>query len=355
MYNKALGYFTPGVPVLSNPFGGAVDSTSPHGYSRNIAAVGWTSATVWHVNKYGGGNAYEVWVKFDSSLATNPPTEDHTLLSFSTPKSVQCAGKLIISKDGKTIRRESDGVTYEPWPAMIYTPQRFVVGSATHKKSLYDSKWHYIAVDIKYQTPKDRMMFYVDGACILDTLVVRCTQDSYCVAINQPTSGTFKPTPEYTATVYIGIGKDTVGDAYPVSWLSNIFKYTQPFKGWMAGFRVTTLTRPASYYLGYWNSWKDSLTPPTTAVERVTASPVLSVNSYPNPMASEATVRFNVPQRQRVTVRVLDVKGRVVQELYKGAASGTRELTWEATAASGMYLLELRTAGGRIVKNIIIK
>jgi len=80
----------------------------------------------------------------------------------------------------------------------------------------------------------------------------------------------------------------------------------------------------------------------------------------PNPFASEATIRFDLPRECEVTLRIYDVSGRLVDTLVDGRRfAGEHAVTWGGTshagrrAGAGLYLLRLtageRTAHGKLV------
>ena len=65
---------------------------------------------------------------------------------------------------------------------------------------------------------------------------------------------------------------------------------------------------------------------------------------FPNPAAAAATVRYQLPAREHVTVEVFDVLGRRVATLFDGVQDGGRHAASWATggAASGTYVVRLR-------------
>ncbi len=67
---------------------------------------------------------------------------------------------------------------------------------------------------------------------------------------------------------------------------------------------------------------------------------------FPNPARTGATVRFAVPQRQKVTLEMYDVLGRRVQVVASGEQEGRREVQVDVSdLPSGMYFLRLRAEG----------
>ena len=67
--------------------------------------------------------------------------------------------------------------------------------------------------------------------------------------------------------------------------------------------------------------------------------------SFPNPMRSRTTIRYELPEERRVTVAVYDALGRKVRTLVDEEQRGRQEATFEARGlASGVYFYRI-TAG----------
>mgnify|MGYP002338705258 CR=1 FL=1 len=72
------------------------------------------------------------------------------------------------------------------------------------------------------------------------------------------------------------------------------------------------------------------------------------LGTSPNPARRRATVRFAVPERQEVTVRLYDVLGRRVRTTVRRTAEGRQETRLDVgDLSSGVYFLRLR-AGGEV-------
>lgn len=71
--------------------------------------------------------------------------------------------------------------------------------------------------------------------------------------------------------------------------------------------------------------------------------------TYPNPFASETTIRFTLPEAGPVTLRVFDVLGREVARLVDGEReAGRHHVVFDASALpSGVYVVQL-AAGGQV-------
>ena len=78
---------------------------------------------------------------------------------------------------------------------------------------------------------------------------------------------------------------------------------------------------------------------------------------YPNPFAAQATVRYTLDSPARVTLRVLDVRGREVRRLADATrAAGTHTEALDASGLSnGVYFVALDVEGaGRIVRKTVL-
>ena len=74
---------------------------------------------------------------------------------------------------------------------------------------------------------------------------------------------------------------------------------------------------------------------------------------YPNPVTDIYSVDFVLDQNETLVVSILDLQGRVVKELFNGAASKGRNLFTfnKAQLTSGMYFVNIRTGSNNNVKN----
>lgn len=90
----------------------------------------------------------------------------------------------------------------------------------------------------------------------------------------------------------------------------------------------------------------------STAIGRLSPLPAgfaLDQN-YPNPFNNSTHVKFSLPQREQVSLRIYDVRGRLVRTLidHEDFDAGTYEASWDGLensgmdAASGVYLLKIK-------------
>jgi len=81
----------------------------------------------------------------------------------------------------------------------------------------------------------------------------------------------------------------------------------------------------------------------------------------PNPFGGETWVWYSLPQEARVTIRVFDVTGRLVEELVDGMrAAGHHEAVWRTSGldrnpvGAGIYFIELRSGDFRAVRKATV-
>ena len=89
------------------------------------------------------------------------------------------------------------------------------------------------------------------------------------------------------------------------------------------------------------------------------ADPHLLANS-PNPFRSSTSIRFVLPREGHVTLRIVDVRGAVVQTVQDGfLTAGGHAVTWDGRtrsglrAAAGLYLAVLETPEGRSTRRMV--
>lgn len=114
-----------------------------------------------------------------------------------------------------------------------------------------------------------------------------------------------------------------------------------------------------------YNIFFDSLANPVVGInssgETDQASPAIHA-SYPNPFHMATTIRYSAPANSRVSLTVLDVRGREVATLLDGRlVSGLNTATWGGTndagrnVASGVYLIRLKTEDFEVVRKVTLR
>jgi flagellar hook assembly protein FlgD len=70
--------------------------------------------------------------------------------------------------------------------------------------------------------------------------------------------------------------------------------------------------------------------------------------NYPNPLNAATRIRYEIPADAHISLRIMDVTGRIVRNLYAGKQkSGIHEILWDGRSnagielASGVYYLTL--------------
>jgi len=124
------------------------------------------------------------------------------------------------------------------------------------------------------------------------------------------------------------------------------------------GWNETILLRWRLWADGAVNGWGwaiDNLAIQTGAVgvpETPSASEVTLAQNAPNPFNPSTVISFNLPRDGRVSLRVFDVRGRLVRTLVDGnQPAGAHAVDWDgrddrgAPAASGVYLYRLEAGG----------
>ena len=80
---------------------------------------------------------------------------------------------------------------------------------------------------------------------------------------------------------------------------------------------------------------------------------------YPNPFNPAATIRFSLPEAQRVTLSIHALNGQLAETLFSGPRSaGSHTVRWDASGrASGVYLCRLEAEGGvsRVRKMVLVR
>ena len=80
----------------------------------------------------------------------------------------------------------------------------------------------------------------------------------------------------------------------------------------------------------------------------------------PNPAKGPATIEYTLPRASNVELSVMDVQGRVVAVLSKGALGGGRhQAVWSGqtirgTASSGLYFVRLKTTDATDIRKLMI-
>jgi len=94
-------------------------------------------------------------------------------------------------------------------------------------------------------------------------------------------------------------------------------------------------------------------TPPVGFKDDLEVSNVLG--AYPNPYTSKTDIRFNLTVPGTVSTKIIDINGRVVDELNLDFhTAGDHSFEWDgSTLRKGMYIMQLHTPDGTEVLKVI--
>lgn len=81
-----------------------------------------------------------------------------------------------------------------------------------------------------------------------------------------------------------------------------------------------------------------------------------SIGVSPNPFGNNTMLSIDLLESKELNIRVLDVLGRQVEQVYNGLVAGNENFTFGADLVSGIYFVEVRESSGkRWVQRIIKK
>lgn len=104
----------------------------------------------------------------------------------------------------------------------------------------------------------------------------------------------------------------------------------------------------------YEGSSSDEIVTGTSGVYELTSINGLSV--YPNPVDTELSVDFSVQSAQEVVLTVQDITGKIAQRNVVNANEGANLVLMNTQElSSGIYFIEVKTAGARQVKQFVVK
>ncbi|TVR41317.1 MAG: T9SS C-terminal target domain-containing protein, partial [Cryomorphaceae bacterium] len=81
------------------------------------------------------------------------------------------------------------------------------------------------------------------------------------------------------------------------------------------------------------------------------------LTAFPNPMVSEANVRFAIPYESRVRIEIYNLEGKMMEGLFEGRVPAEQEYLLPLNVSSfnqGMYLCKLVTERETKVEKLII-
>ena len=82
--------------------------------------------------------------------------------------------------------------------------------------------------------------------------------------------------------------------------------------------------------------------------------------NYPNPFNPSTSIKYNLPKDMFVSIKVFDIQGRQVKELFNGLAkAGKKSIRWNGkndanqSISAGTYIYVLKTNSNRIIKKMV--
>jgi hypothetical protein len=98
-----------------------------------------------------------------------------------------------------------------------------------------------------------------------------------------------------------------------------------------------------------------------TAVSTLPEPALIFLGNVPNPFNPATELRFQLGQEGPLEVDILDVRGRLVRNLYRGlGVTGPNSLRWDGigdggrSLPSGVYLVSVRTAGKTVAGSVLL-
>ena len=83
--------------------------------------------------------------------------------------------------------------------------------------------------------------------------------------------------------------------------------------------------------------------------------------NYPNPFNPVTTIRYDLPERAVVSIRIFDIKGRIVRTLVQETHDpGRRVVVWDATnqngedVSAGMYMYMIQAGKFSQVRKMLL-
>ncbi|WP_235295862.1 T9SS type A sorting domain-containing protein [Portibacter marinus] len=87
-------------------------------------------------------------------------------------------------------------------------------------------------------------------------------------------------------------------------------------------------------------------------------NPMIELRAFPNPSSGNITFQFDNPKNGNVSVRIFNVQGQTMATVFNGQKSqGTHTVSWSNAEglSSGMYIAQVQTEGGKMVRNIVLQ
>jgi hypothetical protein len=96
---------------------------------------------------------------------------------------------------------------------------------------------------------------------------------------------------------------------------------------------------------------------PTVITDELLLTEATSFSAFPNPFSQHLNVRFKIAQTSLVNVRLFDLNGKMVKQLFEGEAPGgmVKQFTISSqNLPAGTYICRLQTSAGVSQRKIIL-
>jgi len=82
----------------------------------------------------------------------------------------------------------------------------------------------------------------------------------------------------------------------------------------------------------------------------------LTINNYPNPFNSETTIQYEVPSSGFITLKIYDINGRYIEQLYSGyKPAGKHKINFSGkNFSSGVYFIQISSKQGSMIRKTIL-
>ncbi len=160
---------------------------------------------------------------------------------------------------------------------------------------------------------------------------------------------------EFTAVAEANLGTETAVNAEVDALTASLIASNSGLGKIIAGkYAVGGLSDYTRKLSGLLNIGKNSLNPEDDGIE--TPREFVLRQNYPNPFNPTTTIKYEIPERSFVELKVFDILGREVAVLQSGVKeSGKYEVNFNANSlSSGVYVYWLKTADKIISKKMIL-
>jgi hypothetical protein len=140
---------------------------------------------------------------------------------------------------------------------------------------------------------------------------------------------------------------------YSSYYLSSV-SFVDAHTGWAAGSNGTILR--SSLDINGVENVLDQIISATPMAESTIPTEYALYQNYPNPFNSSTTIRFDIKEAGRVSIKVFDLLGReVVTLVNEQLSAGTHTVSWDALGvASGIYLYRIKSGEFSATRKLLL-